>query len=124
MKYGFTEAIWDSGVDEAATILRQRAIRRQTIPYRDLSNELTTISIGYHDPAMDHFLCDISTREYERGRPLLSVLVVHKRGAMEPGSGFYELARALGFDVSDRQAFWIAELSRTWDFWNSHPQAA
>jgi hypothetical protein len=50
-----------------------------------------------------------------------SVIVVHKDGDMAPGQGFYELAESLGFDVSDREEFWIAELNRVFAYW-SNPQ--
>lgn len=124
MKFGFTDTVWDAGVDQATTVLRERAARRETIPYSDLANEVSAITIGYHDPAMDRLLCDVSMREHECGRPLLSVIVVHKYDDMEPGRGFYELASSLGFETSDRQAFWVSELNRTWDFWSSRLQVA
>jgi hypothetical protein len=124
VRHRFTDVAWNSGVDEATEILRQRASRRETISYSDLSRELSAVKIGYHDPDMDSLLIDVSTREHQSGRPLLSVVVVHKQGDMAPGKGFYELASSLGFDASDREAFWIAELNRTFEFWSSHPQAA
>ncbi len=43
---------------------------------------------------------------------MLTVLVVHKHGDMEPGRGFYELAHSLGRDTSDLQKCWIEELHR------------
>jgi len=35
------------------------------------------------------------------GRGMLSVIVVHKEGDMQPGPGFFELAGELGRDTSD-----------------------
>ena len=116
-KCGFTESQWNSGVAEAREILRQRAALRRTITYSELANELHSVTIGYHEPAMDYLLGDVSTDEFEGGRPLLSVIVVHKYRDQEPGNGFYELAEALDFDISDRQAFWVAELNRVFDYW-------
>ena len=42
---------------------------------------------------------------------MLTVLVVHKTGDMEPGKGFYELAHSLGRDISDRERCWSDELA-------------
>ena len=120
-KYGFTDAQWQSAIAEATAILRLRASTEPgTITYSDLAAELTSITIGYHDPAMDYLLVQVSTEEHEAGRPLLSVIVIHKGGDMEPGNGFYELAKDLGFDVSNRLAFWTSELTRVQNYWYTH----
>lgn len=120
MKYGFLPVQWDAAVKEATAILRECARSASgTITYSDLAKRLRSITIGYHDPAMDHLLIQVSTEEHACGRPLLSVIVVHKYGDMEPGNGFYTLAQELGFDVSDREAFWIAEFKRVTDYWKS-----
>jgi hypothetical protein len=124
MKRRFSDREWRSAVDEAKRILRDRASGRVTITYSELSSRLLSITIGYHDPDMDALLVDVSTEEFNDARPLLSVVVVHKNGDQEPGKGFYELADSLGFDTSDRQVFWIAELNRVFDFWSSTRQTA
>jgi hypothetical protein len=35
--------------------------------------------------------------EHEAERPALTSIVTHKYGDKEPGSGFYEMARSLGY---------------------------
>ena len=124
MKFGFTDTQWHLAVAEATHILTQRATQRQTISYSDLARELRSITIGYHDYAMDGLLGDVSTSEFESGRPLLSVIVVRKYGEQDPGNGFFLLAQALGFDTSDRDSFWICELNRTFDHWSQVHQVA
>jgi hypothetical protein len=124
MPHGFTDSEWRRVVAEAITILRQRAVQGLTITYSELSNELHSASIGPRDPAMGLLLADVSTEEHASGRGLLSVIVVHKDGDMVPGEGFYELAESLGFDVSDRDAFWIAELKRVLAYWNNFQNTA
>jgi hypothetical protein len=116
-KHGFPLAQWQSGVDEAISILSERASREDPIPYSELAARLRTITIGYQDQAMDDLLVDVSTQEHATGRPLLSVMVVHKYRDQEPGNGFYTLAEYLGFKFSDRQAFWIAEFNRVSEYW-------
>jgi len=68
---------------------------------------------------MDGMLSVVSNNEFASGRGLLSVIVVHKYGDMEPGLGFYELAQSLGLDVSDRVKCWIRELHRVHDYWSN-----
>jgi hypothetical protein len=122
MPYGFTDAEWATGVAEMTEILSQRARSRGMITYSDLSRELRNIEIAHHDPAMGFMLGQISTHESQNGRGMLSVIVVHKYGDMEPGSGFYECAEFLGFDVSNRVEFWISELHTVHAYWSNASQ--
>src|SRR5205814_10316209 len=103
MLYGFTDAEWAAGKAEMTAILREREKSgRGMISYSDLSRELRSIQINPHEQAMGHMHGEISTHESQNGRGMLSVVVVHQEGDMEPGSGFYECAESLGSDVSDR----------------------
>jgi len=45
------------------------------------------------------------------------VIVVRKNGDMQPGPGFFELARSLGRDTSDILKCWIAELDKVHAVW-------
>ncbi len=119
MPYGFSEQEWSAAVAEMTAILQQRAKLRAMITYGDLANEMQIVRIGYHDPAMNNMLLDVSMNEHARGCGLLSVIVVHKYGDMEPGGGFYGLAASLGLYVSDRTACWIRELHRVHDYWSN-----
>ena len=122
MLYGFADAEWASGRAEMTEILRERArSSRGMITYGDLSQQLRSVAIDPHEPAMGHMLGEISVRESQSGRGMLSVIVVHKDGDMEPGNGFYECAESLGFDVSDRMAFWVSELHKVHAYWSKHP---
>ena len=119
MKYGFSDAEWAAGKAEITGILSQRAKSRSMITYSGLSQRLRNIQIAPHDPAMGEILGDISTHEYLQGRGMLSVIVVHKVGDMEPGNGFYECAEALGLDTSDRVACWVSQLHEVHGFWSN-----
>jgi hypothetical protein len=50
---------------------------------------------------------------------MLSVIVVHKHGDMEPGPGFDDYAADLGLDASDRVAFWVNELHKVHGYWSN-----
>jgi len=119
MPYGFDQAAWDQAKAEALDVLRGRASRRygQTISYTDFVGSLSAIRIDPHDMRLSHFLEEIVVDEHRGGRPLLTVLVVHRHGDLMPGDGFFEIADQLGFNMDDREAFWVAEFNRVTDFW-------
>ena len=64
-----------------------------------------------HDPRLFNFLGQISSEEDENGRGLLTVIVVHKYGDMQPGPGFFELAKSRGRNIVDPLSCWIKELN-------------
>jgi hypothetical protein len=116
-RHGFPELNWQNAKDEARSAVIAAARRRGMITYSDLVRSIRSISLQPHDPRFFHFLGEISSEEDDAGRRLLTVVVVHKHGDMEPGKGLYELAASLGRDTSDLQKCWIEELHsvhRTW----------
>jgi hypothetical protein len=110
--YGFPEADWNAARDEARAIMIERAKVRGMIPYSDLVRQITRIKIEAHDPRLFHMLGEISSAEDEQGRAMLTVVVVHKHGDMQPGPGFFELAQRLGRATKDPLKCWIDELHR------------
>jgi len=119
MPYGFPQNSWERAKEEALLVLQRRASRRhsQTISYTELVESLTAIQINPHDPRLTSFLEEIVVNEHTNGRPLITVLVVHQRGDQMPGDGFYEISEQLGFEVINREAFWIQEFRRTLNYW-------
>ncbi|MBL7131901.1 MAG: hypothetical protein ISS45_10975 [Candidatus Omnitrophica bacterium] len=66
-------------------------------------------------------LGEISGEEDAVGRGMLSVVVVHKHGDMQPGPGFFDYAEELGRDTSDILKCWVEELKKVHAYW-SNPQ--
>ena len=95
-----------------------RAKMRGMIAYSDLVAEIRKIKLGAHDPRLFHFLGEISADEDAAGRGMLTVLVVHKNGDMQPGPGFFELAGTLGRDTTDILKCWVEELHRVHAVWS------
>lgn len=110
--YGFTEAQWSAGKAEATAVLAEYARRRQMIPYSDFVKRLKSIKLEHRDPRLFHFLGEISAEENDAGRGMLTALVVHKSGDMQPGPGFFELAKKLGHKTADIEKFWIEEVKK------------
>jgi hypothetical protein len=63
-------------------------------------------------------LGQISSEEDAARRGMLTVVVIHKAGDMQPGPGFFELAKSLGRDIEDPMKFWIDELHRVFAVWS------
>jgi hypothetical protein len=116
--YGFSQADWDAAKQEARSLLIARAKLRGMIPYSDLAKGITAISLDPHDQRLFHLLGEISSEEDAGGRGMLSVIVVHKFGDMQPGPGFFELAKKLGRDASDILRCWVDELRKVHAVWS------
>ncbi len=93
------------------------------ISYSELVSKISSINLEAYDRRLNQLLSEISTEEDQEGRGMLSVIVVHRKGDMEPGQGFYELARSLDRDVSDKQKCWIVELHRVHKQWSLNGQS-
>lgn len=119
MRFGFAQDDWDRAKSQAMDALRERARLRGMMPYSELVGEIRAIRLQPESPALAALLGEISTEEDAAGRGMLSVIVVHKVGDMEPGLGFYKLATELGKPTRDRAAFWVSELHRVHSVWSA-----
>jgi len=62
-------------------------------------------------------LDEISTFEFQNGRPFLSSVVIRGDSNI-PGRGYFELATRLGlYNGDDRVVFWAHELTRVHNYW-------
>ncbi|WNF53162.1 hypothetical protein [Pseudomonas sp. SG20052] len=118
MVEGFPISDWIRARDVARDLLIQRARRpaAQTITYGDLVAQLP-IAIEPDDPRLSKLLDEISRQEFAEGRGFLTVLVVHKRGDLMPGKGFFEMAADCGVAFTNRERFWTEafnEVLWTW----------
>lgn len=118
-KYGYTTEAWSAAKDEMRQILTDRARLRGMIPYSELVGRIETIRMEPDSHALAHMLGEVSEEEDAAGRGMLSVIVVHKVGDMQPGPGFFQLAKKLGRDTSDILTCWIEELKRVHRHWSN-----
>jgi len=119
--YGFEGAQWDAARQQARAILVDVATRRGRIAYSELVGQISALSLEPHDARLFHLLGEISSDEDKAGRGMLSAIVVHKSGDMQPGPGFFELAKSLGRNTEDRLVCWISEFNKVHDYWaNRH----
>jgi hypothetical protein len=87
--------------------------------YSELTAMLQTARLHYHSHMLARLLVDVGREEVEAGRPVLPALVVTKQTGL-PGQGFFKLAAARGYDVSEPEAFWASALKQVHDYWSNH----
>jgi hypothetical protein len=108
--YGESKENWDTYKVEARTLMIERARVRGMLRYGELAGMMTTIHLEPHDPKFWAILGDVASDEATAKRGLLSVIVVHKGDDMEPGFGFYELAKYFGRKTHDKTTCFIEEM--------------
>ena len=111
LKYGFALTDWNAAKEEARAILIERAGRKNTIPYSELVQHISSCSFEPHGYQLPHLLAEISVSEDELGRGLLSAVVVLKERNI-PGDGFFRMAKERGRDTADKDACWSIELEK------------
>lgn len=116
--FGHTKSQWDIFKAEARKILVAEAARRGMITYGELAARMTTIAVEPHDQVLWEIIGDVGRDEEKAGRGILSVLVVHKHGDMEPGGGFYDLAKSFGRKTSDRTKCFVEEMHKVHAVWS------
>lgn len=119
--FGFSEAAWNAAKHEAKDSLVARAKLRGMMPYSDLARAIHSISFEPRDVRLFHLLGELSPEEAQAGRGMITSIVVHKTGDMQPGPGFFELAEKLGHDPSDVLKFWISQVNKVHAYWENHP---
>jgi molybdopterin synthase catalytic subunit len=115
--FGISAHDWNAAKEQARTAMIARAQVRGTIPYSDLVKQISAVEFRAHDTRLFHMLGEISVEEDKAGRGMLSVVVVHKHGDMQPGPGFFVLGQHLGYDTKDLLKFWIEQLKKVHAYW-------
>jgi hypothetical protein len=100
--------------------LLSAARAQQAVHYSDVAS---IVGLDMSNPPdrdyLGQLLGDISTAEAEEGRPMLSVVVLHK-GENTIGQGFQKLGRMLKrrLTTDDDDSFLVRELHATFTTWN------
>ena len=107
--------------EETRRILIEVARSGGTISYTDLCRKIKSVSVEPDSHALAHILGVVSAGEDRKGNGMLSVLVVYKNSPdLRPGPGFFNLARAVGYELPDREsedAFWIKQSKKVYEQW-------
>ena len=117
-KHGFSDDAWEAAKAQGKAALVECARAKKVISYTDFIHHICSISFETpYDSRLLRFLAEISTEEAKAGRGMMTALVVRKNGDQRPGGGFFGLAERLGYDVSDREKFWLGEVDKVFVSW-------
>jgi hypothetical protein len=122
--FGFTDADWSAAKAQARTAMIEALRGTRTISYPAIVARISGVCLEPRDKRLDGLLDEISTDEDAAGRGMLSVVVVHKTGDLQPGPGFFELAGRLGRYTTDALKFWAEEFERVRAAWSSPQRVA
>jgi len=117
MKHGVPEDQWARAKEQARSVLVEHAKRRAMTPYSTLVGQIDELELKAYDTRLFALLGEVSSEEADACRGMLSALVVHKTGDMQPGPGFFELAAELGLATADLEKAWIAEVKKVFRAW-------
>jgi len=99
---------------------------RRTLNYKEIAQIMGLPPSGHHmAKEVGHLLGEISQEEHQRGRPILTALVVAVTTGV-PGSGFFDLARHFGklqgTTPADERLFWEQERDAVYAAWKRAPK--
>jgi hypothetical protein len=103
--------------------LIETARRRGTVTYQEMADLVGLPTTGnYMGKEVGHLVGEISEDQHDRGRPMLSAIVVEVGFDSLPGSGFFKLAADLkkyngSDDPKQQRDFWEAEKRSVHEFW-------
>jgi hypothetical protein len=116
-RYGLTDDQWERAREELRVALVSTAAARTTLTYGELARRIQAADLHARSRALYALLQEACAEEDAAGRPTIGSVVVTRATGM-PGEGYFCFADdRLGREVSDRRAYWIAEVTRVWDAW-------
>ena len=115
-RYTLYEGEWDVMVAAMHVELVELAKQKRIVTYSDLSL-LMPVHIHPGSYTFTRLLTQVCDEEERMGHGLLCALVVSKATGM-PGAGFFRGAAQRGYDPSEPQAYWHAEVERVFAYWD------
>ena len=109
-QFGLTNDQWRLAKAEVRNAILEAAYDRRVTWYGEVASRVESVQLDPYSGLMNHRLGAVFEEEHEAGRPALTSIVTHKYGDREPGSGFYEMARALGYRFSEPYVFWAEQV--------------
>jgi hypothetical protein len=109
-KFGMSDEQWSLAVSEVREAILEAARERRMTWYGEIASKVEVVSVDPYSALMNHLLGAVFEDEHEYRRPALTSIVTHKDGDKEPGSGFYEMARDLGYRFSEPYIFWAQQV--------------
>ena len=110
---GYSEEQWNTARSQLCESIIEAAQDRRMTTYTEVSAKVTAIPVDPHSPVLSHLLGEVLEEEHDATGLALTALVTHKTGDLEPGGGFYRMARKAAFRFSDQHEFWWRNVEAT-----------
>ncbi len=114
-RFTLTEVEWETVVEAMRVELIALARAGRIVTYGELAL-LLPIYVHPGSYAFTRLLGAVCSDEERAGHGLLCALVVSKATGI-PGAGFFRGMAARGYDMTDLEACWRAEVERVFDYW-------
>jgi hypothetical protein len=109
-QFGLSDQEWDAAKAEVREAILEAAYDRRMTWYGEVAGSVSAIRLEPYSALMNHLLGAVFEDEREPGRPALTSIVTHKYGDKEPGAGFYQMARSLGYQFQEPYVFWAQQV--------------
>lgn len=110
-QFGLTDEQWATAKDEVRDAIVDAAYDQRMTCYGEVAGKVSVVGLDPHSALMSALLGAVFEDEHEAGRPALTSIVTHKYGDKEPGPGFYDKARALGYRFNEPYIFWAEQVA-------------
>jgi hypothetical protein len=109
-QFGLSDQEWDAAKAEVREAILEAAYDRRMTWYGEVASSVSAVNLDPYSALMNHLLGALFEDERDAGRPALTSIVTHKYGDKEPGAGFYEMARSLGYKFREPYIFWAQQV--------------
>lgn len=109
-QFGLSDQQWDAAKAEVREAILEAAHDRRTTWYGEVASRVSAVPLDPYSALLNRLLGAVFEDEREAGRPALTSIVTHKYGDKEPGAGFYEMARSLGYQFREPYIFWAQQV--------------
>jgi hypothetical protein len=109
-QFGLSDQEWDAAKAEVREAILEAAYDRRMTWYGEVASSVSAVSLDPYSALMNHLLGALFEDERDARRPALTSIVTHKYGDKEPGAGFYEMARSLGYKFREPYIFWAQQV--------------
>ena len=108
--FGLDDQQWEQAKAEIREAILDAAYDRRMTWYGEVASKVAAVPLDPYSSLMNHLLGAVFEDEYGNGRPALTSIVTHKYGDKEPGGGFYDKARSLGYHFKEPYIFWAEQV--------------
>jgi len=113
--WGFSPDEWAVARTRLTRLLSEVAASRSTITYGEVAKRALDGRVSARSGALMDLLGEVDAQT-ERARGVMIASLVVRADSGMPGDGYFLFAEdELGRTITDRGAFWQAEVERVWD---------